>query len=46
MNWELIISAIVGMLTGGGSDFILYENTSIMLVYYGGYWRVQTDKGQ
>jgi hypothetical protein len=29
-----------------GNDFHLYENTSIMLVYYGGYWRVQTDKGQ
>jgi len=29
-----------------GNDFNLHENSSIMLVYYGGYWRVQTDKGQ
>jgi hypothetical protein len=29
-----------------GDDFHIHENTSVMLVYYGGYWRVQTDKGQ
>ena len=32
--------------TYDGSDFNLHENSSIMLVYYGGYWRVQTDRGQ
>ena len=29
-----------------GNDFNLYENSSVTLVYYGGYWRVQTDSGQ
>jgi hypothetical protein len=29
-----------------GNDFHIHENSSVTLVYYGGYWRVQTDKGQ